>query len=142
MKKQILPLMLCVLLLSALLAGCRNEPESLPYGAHVESSSSQKTTSTEENTSQTTGSSTSAANTSSEPEVLEEHSVTGTIDDVAMGQVFVLLDSGKVVPFDYTTADISNWNDTKPGAKIRVYYTGTFSGTDTSTIKVTRLENA
>lgn len=141
MRKQILPLILCVLLLSALLAGCRKEPESLPYGAHVESSSVQTTSKPEDTSVTNSGDASHIEETPSSAEPLEEHSVTGIIDDVSMGQVFVQLDSGQVVPFDYTTADISGWDDTKPGAKVRVYYTGTLNGTDTSNIKVTRIEN-
>lgn len=78
-------------------------------------------------------SSTSSAN----PNV--EHSITGTIDDVAMGKVYLKTEEGQVIGFDYTTADISGWEDSKPGAPITVYFKGTLNGNDTSNITVTRI---
>ena len=71
-----------------------------------------------------------------------EYSITGTIDDIAMGKIYLLTDEGLVIPFEYTTADISDWTNSRPGSRITVYYTGVLNGTDTSGIRVTRVVDA
>lgn len=65
-----------------------------------------------------------------------EQSVTGIVDDVATGQLFVLLEDGQVVTFVYTSADISGWSDTRPGAGVTVYFYGTLGE---GTLEATRI---
>lgn len=141
MKKIALTLLAGMLLLG-MLAACRREPESLPPGADIGPPSSQASDTSGTSASSTVSgeSATSASTASIVSEPLEEHSITGTIEDVSVGQVFVMLETGQSVAFEYTTADIDDWTDTKPGSKVRVYYTGTLDGNDTSNITVTRIE--
>ena len=66
--------------------------------------------------------------------------VNGIIDDSGMGKIYVELEDGVVVGFDFTTADISGLTDTMPGAPVTVTYSGTLNGSDTGGITVIKME--
>lgn len=147
MKKHIAISVVCLLGI-LLLAACGNSgSQSLHPDADVSeiSSSSAQTSAPASSApassvSSSSASSSAATSSSSQPPV--EHSITGTVDDVAMGQVYLLAEDGRVIAFEYTNANISKWTNSKPGATITVYYTGTLNGSDTSGITVTRIEDA
>lgn len=129
----------------ALLAAC-GKPNSIPPEADTAGNAapSSQAASAASSPSSFAASSSSAAPSSvvsSEPEAQQEHSVTGTIDDVAMSKIYLTLEDGRTLPFNYTTADISKWSNTRPGSRATIYYTGNIDGSDTATVVVTRVES-
>lgn len=75
-------------------------------------------------------------------EPVGEQSFTGTISDLAMGEIYITSDEGQTIPFPYTDALTANLSDTRPGTRVTVYYTGKIIGADTSGITILRFVNA
>ena len=141
--KKTFALILVLLLAATLLAACQTgggssaaPPTSSPGPAPASSSHAASSGGS------SAAASSSQAESSSSEDPNTEHSITGTIDDVAMGKVYVRTDDGLVIPFEYTSADISGWTNSRPGSRVTVYYTGTLNGNDTSGIQVTRITDA
>lgn len=66
----------------------------------------------------------------------------GVIADTGMGKLLVEAPDGLTVAFDITSADTTALEDSRPGNRVNVYYTGTLNGSDTSGITVLRVETA
>lgn len=145
MKKITLILSLCLAAL-LVLAGCtQNQPHSIPPEADVSipvSSTAPADSAAVSSAPQEASSLVVFPNPGdiSRPDTNEENSVVGTIDDVAMGQVYLMLDDGRTLAFDYTNANIDKWDDTLPGARIRIYYYGNIDAGGTAGYEVTRIE--
>lgn len=72
----------------------------------------------------------------------ETASFIGTIVDAGMGQFLIELDNGVSLTVDYTSADVSKLTDSMPGNSVKVTYTGTIDGADTSDMTVLSIEQA
>lgn len=138
MKKKPVFALLAILAAVCILAACAGGASSAP----ISSGGGQSLSSTE------TGGSTAPPQTlpvpsatSAEPASEEqvEQSIAGIVDDVAMGKLYLLADDGRTYVFAYTEADISQWTDSRPGARAEVFYYGVIVDGDTSRVTVTRI---
>lgn len=157
MRRNILAT-LCALLCLTLLAGCSwfssnsstsssNDLANAPGGTNqtpgfITSTAGADQSSSSLPQSSSGGSSGSQASSQSVSSQADNtvHSVTGTIYDAAMSHFYVELEDGLVIPFDYSNADLSGLEDSRPGNPITVYFTGTLQGADSSGVTVTKME--
>lgn len=153
-------IVLCILLVTALaLGGCSKDKENATNTSSPTPNIAASSRPTENNTpaasvtdnSTLTGTGTdtnSGTGNPIDPETPpstkegESASFTGTIVDAGMGQFLVELDSGVSLTVEYTGADVSGLTDSMPGSKVKVTYTGTIDGADTSGMTVLAIEQA
>ena len=86
------------------------------------------------------GSSTSSGKQSSDPVPAGEAMVEGAIVDAAMNSIVIRTEDGKELSFSTEDADKTACNGLLVDSQVRIYYTGSIDGTDTSNAAVTRME--
>ena len=66
--------------------------------------------------------------------------VEGAIVDAAMNSIVIRTEDGKELSFSTEDADKAACNGLLVDSQVRIYYTGSIDGTDTSNAVVTRME--
>ena len=84
--------------------------------------------------------STASGEQSGDPMPADESMVEGTIVDAAMNSIVIRTEDGKELSFSTEDADKTACNGLLVDSQVRIYYTGSIDGTDTSNAAVTRME--
>ena len=144
-KIATLSLVLSLLLSVALLSGCGNKQED-SFSIHPDADGWTVSSSNTENDASTTdGTSVPEGNipAPSNAPVQAAHTVytvTGIIEDAAMGEYYVKTDDGRTIAFRHDGADLSALEDSRPGNLVTVYYTGALVGENSDNVVVLRME--
>ncbi|MBC8546952.1 hypothetical protein H8711_08395 [Clostridiaceae bacterium NSJ-31] len=137
MKRWIVAALAAVLCVALAACGKDAQPSSQSEGAEPASSSGIRHVDMDGDGG---GSSASSGEQSSDPMPAGESMVEGAIVDAAMNSIVIRTEDGKELSFSTEDADKAACNGLLVDSQVRIYYTGSIDGTDTSNAVVTRME--